>query len=179
MKKILYILIFSSLAYSTGGCREDSIVSHDQEILFQLDYTNYAWGYQHYGYMIDNQGRILTYDNPDKWNFPDNNFILTEEQVEHNISMCRISDEKISREELEKFSSYIEKISTSKLTAMKNTGADAGTLQFICYSYSENTQVYKGILIKSEGDFSAENLNFHSKKVIAWMRSIEETIASR
>ncbi|HLN55395.1 MAG TPA: hypothetical protein VK207_05350 [Bacteroidales bacterium] len=179
MKKILYFLLIPLFAFSTAGCREEPIISHDQEILFQMDYVNYAWGFQHYGFMIDNLGRILTYDNPDKWNFPDNNFILTEDQVDQNISMCRISGEKISREELGKFSSYIDKISSSKITAMRNTGADAGTLQYICFSYSENSHMYKGVLVKSEGDFSAENLNFHSKKVVAWMRSIEESIASR
>lgn len=177
-KKLILIVVFLALLVSQS-CRESYIVNHDQEILFQMDYLNYAWGYQHYGFMVDNQGRVLTYDNPEKWNFPDDNFILTEDQVAENISMCRISEVRINEEDLKRFSSYIEKIASSKVSATRSTGADAGLIQFICYRYSENSLMYKGFLVKSEGDFSAENLNFYSKKVISWMKEIDQEIASR
>jgi len=177
MKKVLIIFsIFLVISFSES-CKENFLVSHEQEILFQMDYVNYAWGYQHYGFMIDNQGRILTYDNPEKWNFPDDNFILTEKQIVENISMCRVSGEKITAEELKRFSSYIDKIASSKLTASRNTGADAGTFQYICYRFSENSMMYKGFIMKTEGDFTAENLNFYSKKVVSWMKGVEESMA--
>jgi hypothetical protein len=179
MKKIFILISFCLLVTSTESCREKYLVSHDQEIIFQMDYVNHAWGYQHYGFMIDNRGRVLTYDNPEKWNFADDNFILTEKQIDENISMCRISDEKIPVEELRRFSSYIDKIASSKLTAMRNTGADAGTMQFICYKFSENSLMYKGFIIKTEGDFTAENLNFYSKKVVSWMKDIDQTVVTR
>ena len=179
MKKIFILISLSLFIASIESCREKYLVSHDQEIIFQMDYVNHAWGYQHYGFMIDNLGRVLTYDNPEKWNFADDNFILTEKQIVENISMCRISAEKISAEELSRFSSYIDKIASSKLSALRNTGADAGTTHFICYKFSENSLMYKGFIIKTEGDFTAENLNFYSKKVVSWMKDIEQTVVSR
>src|SRR5512138_3295166 len=133
MKKIFILISLSLLVASIESCREKYLVSHDQEIIFQMDYVNHAWGYQHFGFMVDNLGRVLTYDNPEKWNFADDNLILTEKQVDENISMCRISSEKIPAEELARFSSYIDKIASSKLSATRNTGADQGTMQFICY----------------------------------------------
>lgn len=180
MKKNLYLIIIICLAYLPGaGCKKNFVVNSEQEILFQMDYVNYAWGYQHYGFMIDNEGRILVYDNPDKWNFTDENYVLTADQVAENISMCRISAERIPEEELKKFASYIENIASSKVTAIRNTGADAGIMQIICFRYSGKSPAYRGYLIKSEGDISAENLNFFSKKVIAWLREIDTNIVSR
>jgi hypothetical protein len=59
---------------------------------------------------------------------------------------------------------------------MKNVAADAGSLEYLCYQFSENSRTYKGTLIKMEGDFTCENLNFFSKKVAAWLKNIHETV---
>lgn len=180
MKKFsVYILLLLS-ALSFESCKEKPhIINLEQVILFQMDYINFAWGYHHHGFMIDSDGRILTYENPEKWNFADDNLILTEDQIAENISMCRILPERIPLETLNKYSSYINNIAGSKITARRQTGADAGTLQFICYKFSGNSMMYKGFLIKTEGDFTEENLNFYSKKVVSWMKEINENIAVR
>jgi len=169
---VRYIFIFSLIILLSAGCKKNSVVSQQREILFQLEYVNYAWGYQHSGFIIDSQGDILTYNNPEDWNFPDNNFSLTESQVADNISKCKTSDRKVSGEELQKYTSYIKNIASSQVTALKNVAADAGSLEFICYQFHENSGMYKGYIIKMEGDFTCENLNFYSKKVVTWMREI-------
>ncbi len=178
MKKTIYIISLILGTLSSESCRKDYNISEAQQILFQMDYVNYAWGYQHYGFMIDNQGRVLTYDNPERWNFPDDNFILTERQVAENISLCRVSQERITAKELLKYSSYIDNIAASKVSSMRNVGADAGVMQYICYRFSEDSFIYKGFMLKTEGDFTAENLNFYSKRVVSWMKEIEESIPS-
>jgi hypothetical protein len=160
----------------TTGCKKNIVNTGNQVLLFQLDYVNYAWGYQHNGFLIDNEGNILTYSNPEAWHFPDNDLILSEKDVNENINKCTHSGIKIPAEELHKFSNYIKNIASSKVTAVKNTGADAGSTEFICYLFSQSTLKYKGTLIKKEGDFTCENLNFFSKKVVVWMREINDSI---
>jgi hypothetical protein len=59
---------------------------------------------------------------------------------------------------------------------MKNVAADAGSREYFCYKFSENSHTYKGTLIKMEGDFTCENLNFFSKKVATWLKNINETL---
>ncbi len=152
------------------------MISEKQAILFQYDYVNNAWGDQHYGFIIDNEGNVLTYNNPMDWHFPDKEFFLTEDQVTENLRKCSHSGIKIQKEELKKYSNFISNISSSKVTALKNVGADAGTTEFICFQFSESDGSYKGYLIKMEGDFTCENLNFYSKKVITWMKDINITI---
>jgi hypothetical protein len=153
------------------GCKKSPGASNEQQLYFQLDYLNYAWGYQHTGYIIDGNGNVLVYDNPEKWNFPDDTFTLTADQVAENITLCRKSGISVSREELIKYASHIGNIAASKVTALRNVGADAGSVQFICYEV-KGSGVYKGTLIKLEGDFTCENLNFFSKKIVSWMKEI-------
>ena len=172
-KKIFLIL---SIAIIFTGCKKEYVLSDNQSILFQFEYANYAWGYQHNGFIIDNEGKVFTYNNPEDWNFPDNDLIINENEVAENISKCMLSNKKIPKDELQKYSNFIKNIAASKITAMKNVAADAGTSEFICYMYSENTKEYKGYVIKMEGDFTCENLNFYSKKVVAWIRDIDDRL---
>lgn len=173
--KILFILFLSLIL---SGCRKGAVVSNDQAIFFQFDYVNYSWGYEHYGFFIDAKGNILVYDNPEKWNFPDADYNLSSEQVMENIATCKPSGTKVSEEELKKYAGYINNIASSKVTALKNVAEDAGSSEFICYRYSAENSMYKGSLIKMEGDFTCENLNFYSKKVVVWMEQINKDIQS-
>jgi hypothetical protein len=120
----------------------------------------------------------MIYDNPERWNFPDNNFSLTAGQVAENLAMCRQSGIRISKEELGRYSAHISNVASSKLTAPRNVGADAGSVQFICYE-AKGAGDYKGTLIKMEGDFTCENLNFFSKKMVSWMKEINSRIVRK
>ena len=172
LKIILGILLLVLVA----ACKKNNLISDKQTVLFQFDYINYAWGYQHTGFYIDREGNVLTYNNPREWNFTDNDLVISDMQIAENIARCTPSLVKISKEELQKYSNYIKNIGSSKVTALKNVAADAGSTNFICFQFSEKTGIYKGCLIKMEGNFTCENLNFYSKKVVSWMKGISGSI---
>jgi len=171
--KLLTILI---ITVSLIGCQKDYIVNAGQEILFQQEYINYAWGYAHYGFIIDSGGNILTFDKPEKWNFPDKDNKLSDRQVKQNLASCTLTGKKISKTDLHKYINYIDNISSSKITSPKNVGADMGSLVYYCYQFSENSSTYKATKIKMEGDYECENLNYYSKKVVDWMKDIANSI---
>jgi hypothetical protein len=174
LKNIILILF---LFFFVTGCKKNYVISDKQAIFFQLEYINHAWGFQHNGFIIDNEGSILTYTNPIGWNFPDKDYCLSENQVIQNIGKCIKSDKKISIEDLQKYTNLINNIASSKVSAQKNVSADAGSLEFICYQLSESDKIYKGYIIKKEGDYTCENLNFYSKKVTSWLRDINNSLA--
>jgi hypothetical protein len=161
----------------TEGCKKSYYINEKQEIIFQFEYINYAWGFQHSGFIIDNKGNILTYSNPENWNFCDKDLTLTEEQVNENLTMCTHTGKMISDADLHKFAGYIKNIASSEVTAPKNVGADMGSSEYICFEYSETSNTYKKHLIKMEGDFTCENLNFHSKKVVLWLKDINSGLS--
>jgi hypothetical protein len=175
--KKIFCLLFAAICFA--GCNKKTGIVDNQAIYFQFDYINYAWGYQHTGFIIDNEGKVLTYKNPQNWNFPDKNFNLSDSQLRDNIGSCIYSGKTISEEEFKKYISYIKNISSSKVTALKNVAADAGTTDYICYVFSPDSNNYKGYIIKQEGDFTCENLNFYSKKVAIWLKNINDSISSK
>ena len=170
------IILISALILITTGCKKSYVINEKQHMLFQFENINNAWGYHHRGFIIDNKGNVLTYDNPENWNFPDKDHIISEIQVTENIVKCKHSGIIIPQEELQKYTNYIKNIASSKVTALKNVAADAGSYEYLCYKYSDSNETYKGCLIKMEGDFTCENLNFYSKKVAAWMKHINNSL---
>ena len=156
--------------------QKNYVINSEQAILFQFEYINHTWDFQHSGFFINSEGNVLTYINPEDWNFPNDDFIYSERQIAENISKCLQTKIKIPKEDLQKYSSYINNIASSKVTALKNAAEDEGLSEYICYQFSESTETYKGYLIKMTGDFTCENLNFYSKKVTAWMRDINNSI---
>ena len=170
------ILLLFLLTVMMTGCKKNFVISNRQAILFEFEYVNYAWNYQHYGFLIDNEGNVLNYNNPESWNFPDRELRISEDQVAENLSMCTHSGIRIAKSDLQKYSNHIQNIASSKVSALKNAADDAGSTEYICYQYSESTGMYKGTIIKMEGDFTCENLNFFSRKVAEWMKNINNSI---
>jgi hypothetical protein len=170
----IFVFIISLLIFA--GCKKNTVLNDKQAVFFQVDYTNNAWGYQHNGFFIDGEGNVLSYKNPRQWNFPDKNYVISEDLLKVNLESCEKMQVKISAEDLNRYAGYIKNISLSKVTAQKNVANDAGSVEYICYMYSGNTGIYKGYLIKKEGDFTCENLNFFSKRVSLWLKNINETL---
>ena len=168
----LKLLLIFLLAALMSGCRKSSVISDKQTILFQFDYVNYSVSYLHYGYFIDSDGNVLTYHNPEKWHFPDREMRISAGQVAENLTMCTHSGIKIPKEDLLKYSGHIKNIAATKVTAMKNEADNEGSTEYLCYQLSENSEMYRGAIIRTEGNFTCENLNFFSKRVADWMKSI-------
>ncbi|NMC41296.1 MAG: hypothetical protein GYA43_09020 [Bacteroidales bacterium] len=172
-KRYIYLFfLFLFALLPSVGCKKAYIVSEGQKILFQYDYMNYAWGYQHNGFIIDTEGNVLEYNKPEKWNSPGKDNILTQAEIEENLESCTPSGQKIPSYELRKFAKYIDNIAASKISARRRKGADSGSHIYYCFQYMESEGRYRAVVIRTEGDFESENLNFYSKRTVDWLRSI-------
>jgi len=167
---LLSFLVFTSAALES--CRKGNVISSEQKMLFQYSYVNYAWGSNNQGLIIDTEGNLLLYNNPEKWNFPDNSSTLTQAQVKENLSYCVSTGRKVTGAELQKYASYIANLAASKVTAKKAVAADMGTFNYYCFTYSEGSSSYREVTIRTAGDFEFENLNFYTKKIIDWMNQM-------
>ena len=160
------------LAVLSAGCRKNITQAEKQSMLFEFEHISYDMEYQHSGFIIDSDGNVFTYHNPESWNFPDKDLMISAQQVEQNLAMCKRSRIRVTEQELGKYSAHIKNIAASKVTALRNVSDNSGSGEYICYLYNGNTGYYKGTIIKMEGDFTCENLNFYSRKVYDWMREI-------
>lgn len=164
------------LATILPGCKDHYLSQEGKRILFQYEYIRGSGDDEHHGFIIDSEGNLFTYNNPEDWNFPDKDLIISHDKVSENLEKCTLTGTKIPVEELTKYSKFIENISSSKVTALKNVKRGEGTTEFICFQYSGSLNSYQGHLIKMEGERTRENLNFYARKVTAWMREISDTL---
>ncbi|HCI55249.1 MAG TPA: hypothetical protein PLN06_08515 [Bacteroidales bacterium] len=171
IKRINIVLFI--IAFALFGCKKSYIVSEGQKIFFQYDYINFTGEFQHHGIIIDNEGNVLAYDKPEKWNFPGKDNILTRAEVEENLSFCVPTGRQIPNKELQKYINFIDNISASKISAPRLKSSTMGSHIYYCFQYSEVNDTYKAVIIKQEGDIECENLNFYSKKIVEWMKEIQ------
>ena len=173
--KGLYIALFVVLVMT--GCKKRDFSSERQQmILFQYDYRSSS---HHYGYYIDSEGNVYTYNDPEEWNMPDNDLEISQELISENSGNTVYSGIKISEDELSRYAKVIDYIASSKVTAPGKNANSEGTVQYICYRFNGNYQKYKGCLVRSEGRITRENLNFHAKRITQWMDEIGAKVLTR
>lgn len=178
MKSISAILnlIIICCIISLCGCKKNFISADKQEILFQVEILDGDQGKGLQGFFIDINGQVYTYSNPEGWNYPDTDFVISQEKMDENLSKCVYTDLRIKPEEVGRYSLYIDNIASSKVTAAKHSKEKKGTTRFICFRQVEENQNYRGFIIRSEGEISSENLNFYSKKIVTWLREVHQQL---
>jgi len=172
-KPVIYIISLFLIILLAAGCKKSEFSISSQVILFQYDHVR---GTNHGGFLIDSEGNVFTY-NTDGMNFPDRDLEIRQDKANEYLGQCEFSGIKIAGEKLLKYARYIEFIASSKVTAPRDTRDNTGTIRFICYHFEESSGLYIGHLIKMEGDYTRENLNFHSRKVSSWMREIGKELS--
>jgi len=169
-------LILALFLLTLAGCKKNYVFNEDLSILFQYEYRNDTDMKKHHGFIITGKGDVLEYNNPTGWQFPDSDGILSGAQVAENIGLCTHSGITLNEEELKKHSGLISNISSSRITAIRaSTNRKTGTTAFYCYQVT-GKDYYKQYVIKTEGDYNCDNLNFFSKKVITWMKDVNNML---
>ena len=160
-----------------GSCDQREVpVPAEQEILFEVYYINYAWGKQHNGFLIDKNGNIKTYKNPEDWNFPSADKEISADQIAKNLTKTTLASTKISQEELNDYASRIYTIDQTKLSKPENVGADMGESIFATYNYDAEKQTYKQVLISKSGDWKTENKDKSAQEIKNWLSDIRKKI---
>jgi hypothetical protein len=174
MKNLLLMLV---LLTSLSGClMPDDIWAdgpYNDPVIFQSEYTNYAWGYNHGGWMLDNTGQVKRFQKSTKWIFTDSLGYISAVDMYKNINAC---DSVIAQISSKDFKTNNEKALTcldGSMTKPQNTMADAGEHIDAFYVYEPGHNRYKRIILNMTGDWSQENLAPNAKEVVEWMKLIK------
>jgi hypothetical protein len=175
-----YFLLFVLLATLSGCLLPDDIGSKDIEIdyanwspIFQSEYTNYAWGYNHNGWMMDHTGKARSFQKTDAWVFPDSLGFISATDMQKNLAACDTDLKQVSASE---FSLYAAKAATcvnGPLSKPENKMADAGAHIWALYYYDTAKKSYKRVILEMTGDWSQKNLAPNAKEVVDWMMTVE------
>lgn len=159
------------------GCSDDQItVSDEQEILFEVNYVNYAWGYQNRGFFIDKTGRIRTYEKPKDWKFASLGS-LTAAEMDENLSKTTVfADYTVPQAELAQYVNLMKKVSDSDLTDPVNSRVDGGSTSQYVYRFDTGTKTYSTVLLQSTGDVDQFNRDPDARKISDWLLKITQEI---
>ncbi len=141
-------------------------------LIFQSEYTNNAWGYNHNGWMMDHSGTVKRFLKTAPWVFPDSAGYISEADMKKNLAACDSVLEYVSLEELSKFTAKALACANGPLTKASMTMADAGEHIQAFYLYEADKRRYKRVILSMTGDWSQENLAASTSEVVDWMKKI-------
>ena len=172
MKKLFLSAFLLTLL--TGCCcyMEDSSEQVDS-LIFQSEYTNYAWGYNHSGWMLNNTGQVKRFQKSTNWIFADSLGYISAVDMYKNINAC---DSVLTQVSSKDFTLYAEKAigcADGPMSKATNTMADAGEHIYAFYLYEPGSNRYKRVILDMTGDWSQLNLSPKSKEVADWMKAIK------
>ena len=137
--------------------------------LFEVQYINYAWGYQHSGSIIDAEGNVREFNLPDAWNFPDSEGYISEAGMEENLVQLGEKTCTVSKVDMEKYSDKLSNAQKGKLTTPEHQMCDFGSLSYAGYIYEPGNHRYRYILIRQTGDFYVENKSREASDIFEWL----------
>ena len=134
MKNLLPILILLALF---TGCDYVEVAPQEENstLIFQSEYTNYAWGYNHSGWMMGNSGELKRFQKKAAWVFPDAQGYVSEADMLKNLAACDSVIAKISTGDFSKYASLALTCSDGPLSKAENKMADAGEHIYCFYLF--------------------------------------------
>jgi len=156
------------------GCekRNEYIPDPNQKIFFQLEYANYAWGFQHHGWMIDNTGAVRAFNLPKAWTYIDSQGFISSIDMDKNIEQLDKEFTIIDNESLTKYVAKIYAASEGKITDPQSQMFDAGSSVFSAFIYNSKLGKYKQVMIKQTGDVFIDNESIEANEIYNWMTNI-------
>lgn len=141
--------------------------------VFEVEYINHAWGYQHSGIVIDSAGNLYTYS----WDTPD--WVPSQQEQYDDASLARKYNpnrrfiRKISSDMLASMLALRASAVNSSYSDTVNVGADAGGLQSSIYQYNEGAVLrYQRIALRLTGDFTFEKQSDAARVIADWLESL-------
>lgn len=152
----------------------------EQKFLFEFEYINGAWGWNHYGFYIDNEGNVYKFESPldvpvDQHWIPSSTGFYSEEDLLRKYEMQKEFIMRIEMDDLAVRRDRIGYASKGELTDREHVMCDAGVTRYRCYVYYDDItgpEKYEEILLHEEGDTYVENLSPDAKYLYTWLKSL-------
>jgi len=180
MKNSWILTIIGIMLFILTSCEKnnDDIdnLKNNQRIYFQYDYINFAWGYQHVGWLIDSSGNVYCYNKPENWINQDSLGFISSTDMNINITETDSICYTIDKNELNDKISLISKASEGEISEPIHEMYDAGGTEFSGFLYNEDKKTYKKVLLKQIGDFRIDNSSPESIELYEWLVSINYLI---
>jgi len=175
MKKSIYFVLMLLVSMAMAGCMKENCGCEpktDPPVLFQYEYYNYAWGFRHFGFMIDGEGRANGFRQPKNWTAPDSMGMISRSDLEYNLYQCDTVYTRIDRSKLNQHYSKVEDIRSGKIIDYGMVMADAGTGELSAWYWNRKAGKYENVFLMSNGDIYRVNSHPDVKEMVEYLKEI-------
>ena len=168
---IFTISMIASLALIMAACEKENYdAPGDQPVYFEYHYINHAWGFQEYGWLIDQEGKIRTFNKPADYRQGLKGAYLSQEDLEHNLSLTDSIFGSVDQKDFKKYINYIPASARGEIGKSRSVAADAGSSVLSCYLYDPEKNAYQYVFLAQSGDWEQFNLSPEAGKLVDWLR---------
>ncbi|WP_430974370.1 hypothetical protein [Sunxiuqinia rutila] len=169
MNKVKLLLLLFPFLFA-ASCTEEEVPDNPEDftIYFQFDHVNHAWGYQHRGFIIDQQGTLYDYNQPENWIWPENDLIKIED-FESNLLQATARDTLLNENTLQKMEQLALKARQGRLSEGKSVMADAGAEIYAIYLAKKDSPILTRYLLQQRGDWYQKNTSPASDILTEWL----------
>jgi len=171
MKQIIPLLL-TLLLFSCKDSSVNNQTQNNNNIIFETEYINYAWGFSYNGKMIDAEGKEYSY-NPAKdsitYLYHADGF-YTESELQIKYGHYKTYIKTISSDSLNWSYNLANLVSTTEYSDTIRKGVDAGALTYAVYLYRTQAGKYQKIILKIEGDYEFYNKSQSAVALAAWLK---------
>ncbi len=175
MNKITALIAAGLMIAGLSSCHKDYYDHPVQPpVLFQYEYVNYAWGYQHRGFLITSEGKVLGFDHPKDWKFVDSTGFMSKADLEFNLEYCDTICGQVDFDDIRHYYRKLLSIDGSEVRDLGIYMADAGTGVLSGWVWNPQHRAYENIFLRSNGDMNKENTGKAAESITDWLKGIGE-----
>jgi hypothetical protein len=163
------------------ACGDKSATESGGQVFFEVEYVNYAHGYQHHGFYVDQGGGVHAYDftgTGEIWRdsvargFAAST--LMKKFGHHDSLLTTIDADSLSQSHL-----LAKEAAQGTFSDTAKNVADRGTLAYYAYLYDPALGSYRRITLREDGDWSFRNQSPAARALVDWLKRTVHPAASR
>ncbi|MFL5385336.1 MAG: hypothetical protein ACJ8GN_22685 [Longimicrobiaceae bacterium] len=171
--RLLSITLPLALSLAGASCTEPIAPPEPGNVLFEVEYINFAWARTWNGFVVDADGKVYAWDLSDTNRVPpqdDDGFsasVLEEKYAHHRRLVKAVSP-------LEASSMYarVGEAVAGTLTPPRGTCADAGIIRYSALLYEPAFGSYQRILLHQSGDVARTNTSPAARAIREWLADV-------
>jgi hypothetical protein len=174
----LLALAPAALLATASACANDLLpVEQPDEFVFEVEYTNYAWGATWHGIAIDANGNVWAWDRGGEGHVGEPAKPSGTDLAE-KYGPARHLLRHLNPTEVAAHAALIEAAEHGPILAPVGRCADAGILRFRAFEHDEAADAYTPVVLHQEGDVAQKNTAQAAAELTAWLRSMDARFAA-
>jgi hypothetical protein len=169
--RLLSIALPLALSLAGVSCAEPIAPPEPGDVLFEVEYINFAWARTWNGFVVDADGKVYAWDLSDTDRVPQQDDFsgpVLEEKYAHHRRLVRA----VSPLEASSMYARVGEAVAGTLTPPQGICADAGIIRYSALLYEPAFGSYQRILLHQSGDVGRTNTSPAAREIREWLADV-------